>query len=341
MHNPGAESVSTGGATNPGPLVSIVVSCFNIEKYVLACLESIRAQTYAKLDVILVDDGSSDATGELLEHFARGVAGWRVVAKVNGGPSSARNAGISVARGEWLVFVDGDDVLESRAVELLLDAAGSSGASLVCGNHYVQSHGRDAAVQPVLCGVSSLSQREAFESVLYHGRIDVSAWGKMYARKLFESVRFPEGRIYEDTYVFDDVLAQLDGVAYLATPIYHYVMRSGSIVNVAWSGKQMQFIDAVDKFTAHAERLYPELARGCVRRRVHARLSVLRYMENVEGGDRQLRNQVVAYVRGTGREVLADPKAPRRDKVGIGLVAISPRLFFLLWKAYSVLRRDR
>jgi glycosyltransferase involved in cell wall biosynthesis len=318
-----------------------VVSCFNIATYVGACLESIAAQTYASLDVILVDDGSTDGTGAVLDHFASGRGGWRVLAKSNEGPSSARNAGIEVAKGEWLIFVDGDDVLGPRAVEGLLGVALTSGVALACGNHFVRSRGRDVVVWPAGDAVRSLSQREAFESVLYHREIDVSAWGKIYALRLFKSVRYPEGRIYEDTYVFDDILAETDRVAYLATPLYHYVMRPGSIVHVAWSGKQLQFIDAVDKFAAHAEDLYPDLAPGALRRRVHARLSVLRYMERTKDGDKLPRADVVAYIRTTGRAVFGDPKAPTRDKIGIVLVLISPKLFFWFWRVYSVLRNDR
>lgn len=344
--SPNKESFTSSSAaahTPPGPkpVVSVVVSCFNIEQHVGACLESISAQTYTNLDVILVDDGSTDGTGTVLNRFASANEGWHVLAKQNGGPSSARNAGIRAATGDWLIFVDGDDVLAPHAVERLLGAAIASGVPLICANHYVQSNGRDVAVWPIGDEVRSLSQREAFESVLYHREIDVSAWGKIYARHLFDSVRYPEGRIYEDTYVFDDILAEVDRIHYLAMPLYHYVMRSGSIVNVAWSGKQLQFIDAADKFAAHAESLYPGLARGALRRRVHARLSVLRYMERVEGEDRQLRDDIVAYVRETGRRVLGDPKAPNRDKAGILLVLISPRLFFWFWRVYSLRRKDR
>lgn len=329
------------GPVSSGPIVSVIVSCFNIEECVLFCLESIAAQTYANMEVILVDDGSTDSTGAVLDRFVSGRDGWRVLAKQNGGLSSARNAGIELARGEWLVFVDGDDLLAPRAVERLLGVAVASGVSLVCGNHFVRSNGRDTAVWPASDAVRVLSERESFESALYHREIDVSACGKLYARKLFESVRYPEGRIYEDTYVFDDVLVQAGRVAYLATPLYHYVMRPGSIVNVAWSGKQLQFLDSVEKFAAHAEELYPDLARGALRRRVHARLSVLRYMEDVDGDDRRLRSDIAAYVRAAGWAVLADPWAPNRDKAGILLASVSPRLFFWFWRLYSGVRKDR
>lgn len=323
------------------PLVSLIVSCFNIEKYVPACLESIAAQTYTHLDVILVDDGSTDETGVVLRRFAGDHAGWRVLSKQNGGPSSARNAGIVEAKGEWLVFVDGDDMLAPRSVETLLGAAIDSGASLVCANHYVQSRGKDVVAWPAESDVRSMSQREAFQSVLYHREIDVSAWGKIYARNLFECVRYPEGRIYEDTYVFDEILAEVDRVLYLGVPLYHYVVRSGSIVNVEWSGKQSQFIEAVDKFTAHAESLYPHLAQGAHRRRMHARLSVLRYMENVMGKDTKVRDRIVAQIRRGSRSLLTDRNAPIRDKAGVILVLLSPRLFFSFWRFYSSVRKDR
>lgn len=324
-----------------GPVVSVIVSCFNIEDYVGACLASIAAQTYPSLDVILVNDGSTDGTRDALGRFAGSRDGWRVLDKLNGGLSSARNAGIAAAKGEWLVFVDGDDVLELQAVERLLRVALGTGVDLVCGNHFVQSRGRDIAVWPAGDDVRLLSQREAFESALYHREVDVSAWGKIYASGLFDTLRYPEGRLYEDTYVFGEILAQVDRIAYVATPLYHYIMRSGSIVNAAWSGKQLQYVDAVERLTSHAENLHSVLARGALRRRVHARLSVLRYMGSVEAEEGQLRKDIVAYVRQNRKAVLSDPNAPSRDKVGVMMASVSPKLFSWVWIAYSLLRKDR
>lgn len=329
-----------------GPCVSVVVPCYNIEEYVGSTLMSIASQTYENTDVILVDDGSTDGTNRVLQEFARERRNWRVLLKTNGGLSAARNAGIDLARGSWLVFVDGDDLLEPTAIERLLQVAIASNVSLVCANHFIQANGNNTLVNVNPTGseavVRIMSQHDAFESILYHREIDVSAWGKIFARYLFDSVRFPEGRIYEDTYYFDDILAEVGELAYLTTPLYYYVMRQGSIVNVPWSGKQIQFIEAADKFAKHAEELYPDLARAALRRRVHARLSVLRYMENIEHPDEiRYRDEVVGFIREHGRCVLRDKFAPNRDKIGILLASLSPKLFFWFWRLYSVVRKDR
>ncbi|MGF3052681.1 glycosyltransferase family 2 protein [Microbacterium sp. YY-03] len=329
----------SGGSNHA--VVSVIVACFNIEQYVESCLISLAKQTYPHLEVILVDDGSTDGTASLLREYARDRSGWRVITKPNGGLSSARNAGIDASSGDWLVFVDGDDMLVPHAINRLVEVAGTESAELVCGSHFIRSGGRNIPVNAVDGGVRELTQQEAFFSALYHGAIDVSAWGKLYSRRIFNSIRYPEGRIYEDTYVFGDVLAQVDKVTYVGEPLYLYVMREGSIVNAGWAGKQIQFIEAADRFAAQAESSYPNLVRAANRRRVHARLSVLRYMEKVTGKDRLLRDEIVGFVRSAGPSTLEDPQAPRRDKVGIRLVRLSPRLFFLFWKLYAFVRSDR
>lgn len=331
----------SGGSVPHGGSVSVVVSCFNIETYVEACLASIARQTYSDFEVILVDDGSTDATAAILDAFVQTRASWTVLHKENGGLSSARNAGIAAAKGDWLVFVDGDDLLEERALELLVNAAIRTSSDLVCANHWVQSGDNRVAAGALGSETRILTQRDAFLSVLYHGDIDVSAWGKVYASSLFRDLRFPEGRIYEDTYVFDDILARVSQVTYIPIPLYCYVMRPGSIVNVTWSGRQMQFIDAADKFADHAEELYPELSKAAVRRRVHARLSVLRYMGEVGDEYTGAKRDLISYVRKAGTGVLWDRDAPMRDKLGIVLIRISPQLFSWAWSVYSRLRPDR
>lgn len=322
-------------------VVSVIVACFNIESYVESCLISLAKQTYPYLEVILVDDGSTDGTTSLLQKYAQEHSGWYVITKPNGGQSSARNAGIDMSSGKWVVFVDGDDMLVPHAISRLLEVAIARDAELVCGNHFIRSGKRDIPVIVVEDGVLDLTQKDAFASALYHGAIDVSPWGKLYSRRVFDTIRYPEGRIYEDTYVFGDVLAQVNKVTYVSEPLYHYVMREGSIVHAGWTGKQLQFIEAVDRFAAQAQSMYPDLAEAAGRRRVHARLSVLRYMEKVTGKDRLLRDELVAFVRNAGRAILQDPQAPRRDKVGIRLVRLSPKLFFLFWKLYAAIRSDR
>lgn len=322
-------------------LVSVIVPCYNIKKYVGACLESIAAQTYSDMEVLLIDDGSTDGTHDVLEKFAEPRASWRSLTQRNAGLSAARNLGLDEARGKWLIFVDGDDELAPHAVEKLVETAVATQMPLVCANHYVRSMGRDIPVSPPGDETIIYSQRDAFENVLYHRRIDVSAWGKVYARHLFQSVRFPVGRIYEDTYVFDDILSQTNGVAYIEEPLYYYVMRSGSIVNRPWAGKQLQFIDATDKFAAHAEALHPDLAAGATRRRVYARLSVLRYMNDVDAHDRRQRDEIVSFIRRNGFSVLKNKKTPMRDRFGILLASSSLPLFFCFWHAYSRIRRDR
>lgn len=327
--------------SRPTPLVSVIVPCFNIERYIGACLESIAAQNYTNLEVVLVDDGSTDGTTRIIEEFAKTREGWRIVTQPNGGLSSARNKGIDASSGEWLVFVDGDDLITEDAIEQLVASAFATGASLICANHFIRSRGRDVAAYTTSGCPSTMSRHDAFESVLYHRWIDVSACAKMYARQVFQDVRFPVGRVYEDTYIFDELLVKVEMVGIVDRPIYHYVVRPESIVNLTWSGRQLQFVEAVEKLVGRAEALYPDLEQAARRRRVHARLSVLRYMEHVTGSDRDRRSEIVSYIREFGGSVLRDRKAPNRDKAGIVLAAVSPRLFFCFWRAYSRLRKDR
>ena len=122
---------------------------------------------------------------------------------------------------------------------------------------------------------------DAFEAVLYHDRVDVSAWGKLYHRSIFDSLRFPRSRLYEDTFVFGDVLNSTPSYIFGGSPQYHYVQRESSIVNRGFSENTLQFMDSVQRLTETALRSFPDLDAACLRRTAHAHLSVLRYMQHL------------------------------------------------------------
>jgi len=215
--------------------VSIIVPVYNVAAYLPACLESIRVQTWREIEVILVDDGSTDESLSLCRAAAERDARFRVIHQQNAGVSAARNAGLAAATGQYLQFVDGDDRLLSNATEVLVHAALSTGTDLVIARFYRVS-GQRQALQGHIRGRRVLTRTEFAEEMVkapanfYYGVL----WNKLYRRSIVEAhqLRCPEELSWCEDFLFNLEYVRYATTFYaLRTPVYYYVKTKGSLVN--------------------------------------------------------------------------------------------------------------
>jgi len=183
------------------PLISIIIPIYKVEDYIRCCIDSILSQTYKNLEIILVDDGSPDNCGSVCEEYSLKDKRIKVIYKKNGGLSSARNAGLDIASGEYIGFVDSDDWIENDMYESLYNAIIFHKADIsVCGR-YIASGNKittisDSEKAEVFTRCEALSELVLDE---YSGMKNF-AWDKLYKKELFDNVRYPEGKCYEDIF---------------------------------------------------------------------------------------------------------------------------------------------
>ncbi len=214
------------------PLISVIVPIYKVESYLRECVDSILDQTHRNLEVILVDDGSPDACPAICDEYAARDARVRVIHKTNGGLSDARNAGLDVARGEWIGFVDSDDVVDPAMFEALLTAGQASGSQIAVCNFAEFKDGPDAEMLWTR-GVKSrmeLTGREACCLLMVDDELQNYAWNKLYAARLWEGVRFPVGQKYEDVNTTYKLFEKADCVVLDPKVLYWYRLRGDSIV---------------------------------------------------------------------------------------------------------------
>lgn len=213
------------------PKISIIIPVYQVEQYLDRCVESVQNQTFGDYECILVDDGSRDRSGAMCDAYAAADARFRVIHKENGGLSSARNAAFPLTRGEYLCFLDSDDALHPRFLELMVSALESSGADLASAP--LQEFRTEAVDFPELTRIDSavMGQEEFIDHLFPNnfGRIGVTACGKLYRRHIFDAVRYPEGKIYEDLHVYLRVLLSCRKIAVLDEPLYYYYTNPASI----------------------------------------------------------------------------------------------------------------
>lgn len=241
-------------------LVSVIVPVYNVEEYLGRCVDSILSQTYENLEVILVDDGATDSSGRICDHYAAQDHRVKVVHKENGGLSSARNAGIDVACGEWLEFVDSDDWIEPDAVESMLQEALAHQVELVLGGRWDVSaatgekkKGLCPKCREVISGV------EMVRRIFRWQNCDSSACDKLFHKRLFREIRFPYGKVVEDVPVMYRIVLDAGRIAMLDKPIYNYYHRSGSISYTTVSERNFHFSEHTAVIYPYILKNYPQL----------------------------------------------------------------------------------
>ncbi len=230
-------------------LVSIIVPVYNVEKYLHRCVDSILSQDYVHLEVILVNDGSTDNSPMICDAYAQSDGRIKVIHKPNGGLSDARNTGIDHATGEYIAFVDSDDYVDRTYINTMLLAALENEADLVmCNFECVSDNGDSIAWQPgrsfpAFYGkVASNSAMIAFSDPV--GGVYVVSWNKLYKNSLFNNVRFPVGKIHEDQFVIHHLVDQCDFIFCVPDRLYYYVQRENSIMAGGYSRKHLDAMGA-------------------------------------------------------------------------------------------------
>lgn len=242
------------------PLISVIVPVYKVEEYLAKCVDSLLNQTYDNLEIILVDDGSPDNCGAICDDYAHRESRVRVVHKENGGLSSARNAGIDVARGEYLGFVDSDDWLEPQTYEWLLDMALKENVKLVCAGRYDCSSwtgSRSVGLCPQKREV--ISGEELTKRIFLWDNVDSAAWDKLYHASLFRQIRYPLGVVSEDLPTTYRLALDAGQVGMLDKPVYNYFHRDGSITTASFSPKALQPSGHTAKILKHIREEYPDL----------------------------------------------------------------------------------
>lgn len=316
-------------------LVSLIVPVYNMQGLLERCMNGILQQTYPNLEIILVDDGSTDNSSALCDAYAQNDKRVWVIHRENGGLSAAKNTGLKNARGDYVTFVDADDTIEPDYVEVLYGLCCRHRVALSACNHHIiyprQRSTRFAENE----GETVIEAREALENICYQKKPDVSSWGKLYEKRLFDGLAFPEGKVYEDTAVFAQLMLRAGKMAYTSRPLYHYILRSDSLSHGKYTTSRLDYMDAVKTFCDAACCRFPELDHAALCRKVFAALSVRRYLVNCEKEHKPVRWGLEQFVKKNARTVLMDKNVPKRDKMAVLALLAGPWVYDILWKIYT------
>lgn len=209
------------------PLISVIVPVYNVKDYIEKCLDSICGQTYGNLEIIVVDDGSTDGSGDICDKYAQLDSRIKVFHQSNAGQSAARNMALDIAQGEYFGFVDSDDWIEEDMYEFLYHLVTENHADISICSHYKDKGGKSES-KYASGKISVFTRDEAIRALVVDKKVRNYLVDKLYKRQLFNNIRLPLNRVYEDLAVSYKVFYGAEKVVMQEIPKYHYIIREGS-----------------------------------------------------------------------------------------------------------------
>lgn len=311
-------------------MVSVIVPIYNAERFLNNCVTMILAQNVDNMEILLVNDGSDDASGQMCDEWVKRDARVRVLHKANGGAASARNMGIDNARGEFLLFVDADDSIPKGHIATLLEVQRQTHADLVSASvTYVPG----PIVQHASCVCNSW---EFIELVLYRNGVGDYPVSKLYRRELFDGLRFAEGITSEDFEIFYRLYRRADRIAITDNTTYYYRQNGTSVSNSGFSEKFFNRIEICERLLRDVQRDNPALLPAAQSRVVDEAIWLYGLLpKRYEKQHAWIKNTIEQF----GKNVLKDPKTTPKVKRKTQIFLICPSIWTLRMQCKTLLLR--
>lgn len=304
-------------------LISVIVPVYNAERYLAACIDSILSQSYQNLEVIIINDGSTDLSLKVAETYQEKEDRVVVYTYPNEGLSAARNRGLEVATGDYITFVDSDDILLPDALEVMMHYLNIMNADLVEGKIIRGKVHRDVP-KPIHIKNINYTPKEAIADVLYQKRLLPSAWGKLFKKELFENLRFEKGILYEDLNIFYRILERCREIVWINFPVYFYRITEGSILD-SWKLKRLDVLKVTENIEKYISEKHPELLPAAKDRRLSANFNM--YALCALNGEKEHAKKCWDHIRETRRQSFFNRKVRFKNKAGILLSYLGRNVF--------------
>lgn len=242
-------------------LVSVIVPVYNVEKYLNKCIDSLINQTYKNIEILLIDDGSTDKSGKICDSLKNKYKNIKVYHKENGGLSDSRNYGIEKAKGKYVMFIDSDDYIDCDFIQKLLYSLINNNSDICSGAKKYEHYSKITIINDG--DGFSLSSKETLKKMILKQDIDNSVCDKIFKKELFDNIKFPENRYYEDIATTYKLMLNSVYISHVNHVYYHYVMRSNSISKEEFNYKQFDSLLFTMQQKKDIVRIYPDLLLEC------------------------------------------------------------------------------
>ena len=304
--------------------ISVIIPVYKVEKYLRRCLDSVVNQTYRNFEVILIDDGSPDACGQICDEYSRKYPFIKTIHQENQGQAAARNHAMQLVTGDYIAYIDSDDFVESDYLEYLAGLMKKHDADIAIGGFRYIYENKVSGIKPGESGKAAdeteavLSPEEALIRMNYSKGFGATMWAKLFRKQLIEKHPFPEGQIYEDLAVMYQIIGDSGRIVYGSRKIYYWVQREGSTMRSAFSERQMKGIDAAKAQLEYIENKFPAAVPAAKARytgKVMELVKIALASKDSKPAFKKLRSKLLYY-----RDVMADRKVKRSLKIRMAAV---------------------
>lgn len=303
-------------------MISVIVPVYNGERYLSACIESVLAQSYADTELIIVDDGSTDSSGTIADRYARDYSGIKVIHCENGGMSAARNVGIEASTGEYVYFLDSDDMMHPEALACLFQAFEDMGVDLVIGSAVIGETYNIKRTHNM--AYSLMLPEEVIKNSLYQNGILHAPWGKLYKKNLLDKVRFTNGLCYEDLDFFYRYCLLCDRIAVTFEKLYFYRQHPASIMHT-WSPQRLDVLNVVDEIERYMSENNQDLLSAARDRKLSANFNI--FILAHLNGQPDVADKCWQVIKNYRAGSLIDSNVRLKNKAGILLSYLGPKAF--------------
>lgn len=320
------------------PFISVIVPVYNVEKYLDRCMQSIVDQTYRNLEIILVNDGSSDGSGTLCDTWEQRDSRVRVIHLEQSGVSAARNTGVEAAQGDYIGFVDGDDFIDVDMYSSLYDLMIEHHADIgICAVADVYADHTDTPA--VTEGVELITPHDALSDIFLNKTLMVGLPPRLYAASLLKAVPCPVGKTHEDAYIVVDLFSRAHTIVVDRTPRYFYWHNEGTITSAPSSRATSDNVEAWEHNRALVEKLYPDLMQDVLFRCYWAHFDMLDGMILAGQKKDEQWHATASYLKAHRDDIIVHSEVNEKRKLAVRVLCVSESLYRLLVHAQSLLVR--
>ena len=281
--------------TENSPLVSIIVPVYNVANYIGECLDSLLNQTYRNIEIILINDGSSDESEKICKEYLVNDPRIKYVYQDNAGLSMARNRGIDLATGEYLTFVDSDDYIKDYMIEVMIKAIANTGAEIALAKmtEFEKLFFDDTVIpNPV-----EMNSEKVLKAIFKEKHITTSASAKIYKKELWKDVKYPQDKIFEDYYTIYKLIDKASKCVFVNNYVYYYRPNPSGIMKTKFDKRKLQYFDATEEIIDYMKNNHPILIKDVNNRTCRYAISFYNSYAQSHDEDLVVKDCLVANVK--------------------------------------------
>lgn len=319
-------------------LISIIIPVYNVEKFLEKCLQSVFRQTYSNIEIILVDDGSTDNSGKLCDDLSEGHKNVKVIHKDNGGLSSARNTGIEAATGDALFFLDSDDYLSPNCIERCADLMKKYNSDIAIIQMLYILENTNREVKTDIVAEELFTTQQAIEASLYQIKFSCCTPAKLYKKNVIGDIRFPVGRLSEDLATCHLFLNKAEKIIYTDEIGYYYRQRNKSIMH-EFSPQRLDALEWAHKIKEFCENRYPAIVDAAICRTFNVAIHLLMDLQSDTEMHKRFSDILWKDIIHTRKSVICNPKVRKREKIAALLSYFGENVLVAVWNSKLAVKR--